>query len=143
MPSAAIVSRADVKATPHILVRATPGVPQLNGTLIASPVEGTLQRSISTIDIAVVGDRWADTLGRAAEGPEFVAPNQLLLEGIGDILTNDSAWDRYVLAELKPENVSRLDNITVRAAPRHATYSHPPNTTPRQAASSPQPTKSC
>ena len=43
VPAPAIVSRADVPASPAVLLRATPGTPVLNGTLVRSPSEATLQ----------------------------------------------------------------------------------------------------
>jgi hypothetical protein len=133
VPELAIVSRAVVPASPTLLVRASPGVPSLNGTLIARPAEATLQRGPSTIDIRVVGDKFVDEIGFSEDGPAAAEANALLLAGLRSTmgladsnvegLANESAWNTLVMGALYPSNVSRLDNATVRLAlPAYPTY---------------------
>ena len=133
VPMLAIVSRAVVPASPAVLVRASPGVPSLNGTLISRPAEGTLQKGPSTIDISVVGDRFAGEIGFSEDGPAAAAANALLLAGLRstmglpgsnvDGLANESVWNTLVMGELYPANISRLDNATVRISlPAYPTY---------------------
>ena len=58
IPAAALLSKNEIVASPPILLRATPGVLVLNGTLRDGNVETTLQKGPSNLVVTVIGDKW-------------------------------------------------------------------------------------
>ena len=111
VPAAAVVSRNEILAQPQLLVRATPGTLSVNGTIVDTPVESTLQYGTSTLLINAFGDRWVDAFADpfSVEG-RYAA--ETLVRGLcaGSCGTNISSWNRAVTPALL--GLSEATNFT-------------------------------
>ena len=96
VPPAAVLSRNTIVAAPRLLIRATPGVLMINGSLVDHPIESTLQNDGSTLLLTAIGDRWADAFQAPETGAGRAAQHaliQCLTSGVG----NATSWNREVL----------------------------------------------
>ena len=131
LPAASVVSRNEIRATPSLLIRATPGVLSVNGTLVDLAVESTLQDGTSTLEINARGDRWIEAFGNplTVEGRAAAAA---LARGIGGDSPSNTSWTKAVTPALLGESdvtnftaysVEVVSNETLRLLlPRVYTY---------------------
>ena len=105
LPAAAVVSRNTIPAYPTLQLRATPGVPTLNGSLYDNAIEAYLQDGPSELLVTVAGDKWIKALGeKTAEG---TAAARMFLEGLSSP-TNGSSW----MGVLRPTLLGEFDKKT-------------------------------
>lgn len=127
LPPEAVVSRNEIIALPRLVVRATPGVLSVNGSLVDVPVESTLQDGTSTLEITASDDVWQPVFGEALAAPfEYRAACDELVRGLFAGLpypSNLSSWNREVTPALLGESeatnftavtVELVSNETVR-----------------------------
>eukprot|EP00966_Prymnesium_polylepis_P127457 2948228-Prymnesium_polylepis.1 len=120
------MSRNRIEAYPRLLVRATPGVPSVNGSLFDSPIESTLQNGPSTLLVTVSGDRWIEDLQYPDTEAGRAAARKLIQAFSSGQTHNGSSWNREVTPLALSFNesiVTVLGNETVQISlPRVAKY---------------------